>query len=337
MITNPFESDAFSVYVLSQAIQLLPNNYGRVREMGLMPENGVRSRNIMVEEKNGVLNLVPTQPVGSPGTPSQGGKRKVRTFAVPHIPLDDVIYPSDYQGLRAFGSDSVMAELNRIMNDKLQSLKNKHAITLEHLRMGALKGLILDADGTVLYDLFAEFDKTQQEVEFNLDTDTTDVRAKCWDVKRHVEDNLQGESMDGVHCLCDSTFMDSLVGHPNVKEAFLYQQSSAMREDVRKGFYFGGITFEEYRGKATRPDGTVADFIGAGEAHFFPTGTQNSFETVAAPADFMETANTRGQLFYAKTKPRDYNRGADIHTQSNPLPLCYRPAMLVKGYRNTKA
>ena len=43
MITNPFESDAFSVYVLSQAIQLLPNNYGRVRQMGLMPENGVRS------------------------------------------------------------------------------------------------------------------------------------------------------------------------------------------------------------------------------------------------------------------------------------------------------
>ena len=36
------------------------------------------------------------------------------------------------------------------MADHLQSMRNsnKHAITLEHLRMGALKGVILDADGS---------------------------------------------------------------------------------------------------------------------------------------------------------------------------------------------
>ncbi|WP_458695370.1 major capsid protein [Wolbachia endosymbiont of Phyllotreta cruciferae] len=33
-------------------------------------------------------------------------------------------------------------------------MRNKHAITLEHLRMGALKGIILDADGSELLNLY---------------------------------------------------------------------------------------------------------------------------------------------------------------------------------------
>ena len=49
-----------------------------------------------------------------------------------------------------------------------------------------------------------------------------------------------------------------------------------------------------------------------------------------APADFNETVNTLGQLLYAKQEPRKFERGTDLHTQSNPLPMCHRPALLVK-------
>ncbi|GAG30478.1 unnamed protein product, partial [marine sediment metagenome] len=62
----------------------------------------------------------------------------------------------------------------------------------------------------------------------------------------------------------------------------------------------------------------------------FPEGTMGTFATVFSPADFNETANTLGKPIYAKLKPRDYERGYDIHTQSNPLPICYRPATLVE-------
>ncbi len=57
----------------------------------------------------------------------------------------------------------------------------------------------------------------------------------------------------------------------------------------------------------------------------------NTFETVFAPADFTETVNTIGKEVYAKQEPRKFNRGIDLHTQSNPLPICYRPGELVKG------
>lgn len=49
-----------------------------------------------------------------------------------------------------------------------------------------------------------------------------------------------------------------------------------------------------------------------------------------APADFNETVNTLGQPLYAKQDSRKFERGTDLHTQSNPLPMCHRPGVLVK-------
>ena len=71
-------------------------------------------------------------------------------------------------------------------------------------------------------------------------------------------------------------------------------------------------------------------FIAAGEAHAFPLGTLDTFGTYFAPADFNETVNTLGQPLYAKQEPRKFDRGTDLHTQSNPLPMCHRPGVLVK-------
>jgi len=328
---NPFDTDAFNVYQLTSAINVLPNRYGRIREMNLFPVKPRRSRSIVLEEKHGVLTLIPSAPVGSPGGQNVSGKRKVRTFTVPHFPLDDVILPDEFQDVRAFGTDSQLRELADIINEKMQEMKDKHDITLENLRMGAVKGKIPDADGSLIYDLFNEFGITQNSVNFSLDTDSTDVRGKCFAVTRHIEDNLKGEIMSGVHCLCSGTFMDKLINHPNVYETFLYQSSGQLRDDVRKNFNFAGITFEEYRGKVDNPSGSQQNFIADGEAHFFPRGTNNTFFTAVAPADFNETVNTRGRLYYAKQMPRKFDRGVDLHTQSNPLPMCARPGVLVKG------
>jgi hypothetical protein len=59
-------------------------------------------------------------------------------------------------------------------------------------------------------------------------------------------------------------------------------------------------------------------------------GTVDTFGTYFAPADFNETVNTLGQPVYAKQAPRQFDRGTDLHTQSNPLPMCHRPGVLVK-------
>ena len=331
-MNNPFANPAFSMASLTAAINLLPNRYGRLEQLNLMPAKPVRQRQILVEERNGVLNLLPTQPPGSPGTVGRRGKRTLRSFVVPHIPHDDVVLPDEVQGLRAFGSETEAETLAGVIARHLDTMRNKHAITLEHLRMGALKGVILDADGSVLYDLYAEFKIAAKTIPFDLGTATTKVKPKCIATLAAIEDGLKGEYMTGVHCLCSPEFFAALTGHANVEKAFEHWQNGAILiNDVRRGFTFGGITFVEYRGQANDADtGDPRRFIAAGEAHAFPLGTLDTFATYFAPADFNETVNTLGKPLYAKQEPRKFDRGTDLHTQSNPLPMCHRPGVLVK-------
>ena len=328
---NPFDNPAFSMAEMTRAINVLPNHYGRVGQMAIFPERGVRTRQVLAEYKSGRLNLLPTRPLGADGTKHENEKRLVRSFLIPHIPYDAEILPDEYQSIRAFGSETELQQLSQVMNDKLLAMRNKHAITLEYLRMGALKGQVLDASGTVLYDWFDEFDLTQHVVKFGLANDKTEVIEKCMEVLDYMEENLEGEIMSGVHAMVSKEFFRKLITHPKVKEAYArWRDGEMLRSDMRRHFELGGITFEQYLGQASTANGTVRRFIEENKGHVFPLGTLDTFETVFAPADFLETANTIGQILYAKQEARKFNRGIDLHTQSNPLPICYRPKVLVK-------
>jgi hypothetical protein len=330
-VPNFFTSDAFNTISLTLGINRIPNMYGRLNELGLFPERGVPTRQIMVEEMQGVLNLLPTKPVGSPATVGTVGKRKVRSLMIPHIPHDDVVLPEEVQGVRAFNSENMLESQAAKMAEKLANMRNKHAITLEHLRMGALKGIILDADASTLYNLYTVFNITQKVINFEFTDADLEVISVCLSVKRHIEDHLFGEVMTDVRALVSPEFYDALTTHVSVKDAFkFYQQQQNLSGDYRKGFRFGEITFEEYRGQATDIDGNVRKFIAADEGHAFPMGTQTTFLNYFAPADFNEAVNTIGLPVYAKQEPRKMGRGWDIHTQSNPLPICHRPEVLVK-------
>jgi hypothetical protein len=261
------------------------------------------------------------------------GKRKVRTFRIPKLVYDEYVSPQEVQGVRAFGGNGQQA-MAALLNDKLETARSKHDITLEYLRMGALKGTILDADGSTIYNLFTEFGIVQKTVDFVLGTSTTKIADKCREVLRHIEDNLLGEVMQRVHVLVSPEFYDKLVTHAKVEAAYANWTAAAERlgGDLRSGFTFGGLTFEEYRGQSTDTSGSVARFIAANDGHAFPVGTVQTFSTFAGPADFNETVGSLGQVYYAKVQPAEFDRGYKVHTQSNVLPLCMRPAVCVRVY-----
>lgn len=334
-LLDPFKADGYSLTTLTSAINKLPNRFGRLEQLNLMPFKGITTRTAMIEEKNGVLNLVPTKPWGAPGTQNVSGKRKERTFAIPHMPLEDSILASDVQGIRSFGSENAAEPFTVKVQEKLQEMRDKIDQTLEWRRFGALKGIIYDADAsTVIYNLYTEFSIVQKTVDFALNSSSTDVRGKCLEVVRHIEDNLYGERMTGVRVLVSPEFLDALVVHANVKAAYAGWQAAQDRigGDMRNGFTFAGLTFEEYRASTAGSDGNQKKYITAKDGHAFPEGTVNTFATYAAPADFTETVNTIGLPFYAKMEAMKFGRGMDVHVQSNVLPLCSRPEILVRVY-----
>ncbi len=328
-IANVFASTMFKTVSLTEAFTKLPYKPGRIGAMGLFADQGVPTTVILVEEKAGILSLIPTAPRGGVGTIHPAEKRVVRAFTIPHIPLDDAVLADQVINVRAFGSENQLQGVAGVVNDKLASMKQDHEVTLEHLRIGALTGNILDADGsTVIYNLYTEFGVSQTAVDFVLGTTSTNIRAKCLEVKDAVEDNLGAASYDHVHCLCSPNFFRNLIDHDNVAAAYArWRDGEALRNDPRAGFEFAGIKFEEYKGSI----GAVS-FITDKDARFFPVGVPNMYKTYYAPADFIEAVGTVGQPFYAKQEALDLNRGVRLHTQSNPLPMCHRPAALVRGY-----
>jgi hypothetical protein len=214
----------------------------------------------------------------------------------------------------------------------------KHQITHEYRRVGALCGKVLDADASVMIDLFTEFGVVEQ-VEYFGAVITGGLNQHIRNVKRHIEDNLEGDVMTGIAALCSAEFYDSLLNDSEVKQA--YNAAAAMMrlnpniDDVRPAFYHQGVLFMEYRGVASQlnQDGstTARRFIPAGTARFFPLGTMQSAVSFAAPGDFLECLNMPGELYYAKAAPVRFDRGVDLHTQSSFLPMWTRPKTLVKA------
>jgi len=337
---NPFTATGFDIAAMTAAITKLPNLYNRVT--GMFPEQPINTTTVMIEQSNGTLNIVRSRERGAPADKLIADKRALRSLVIPHIPVADVVLPHEIQNVRAFGSESALETQASVLARKLKKMKNTIDQTREFLAVGALKGIILDADGSTLYNLFTEFGITSASnpgdvgkylsLDFVLDSDTTDVRAKCIAVKRHIEKNLRGERMTGVRCLCSSTFYDAFVGHPEVVEAFRYWQNNGqnLSDDYRSGFRFGGITFEEYNASWTDKDGNVRSAIATNKGICFPEGTGNTFETVVAPGNFLEAANTMGMPYYARQQEKPMGQGLDLWAEANVLPICKRPEVLVE-------
>ncbi len=334
VITNPFDAGGFSLAELTEAINLLPNRYGRVGQLGIFRDEGVTQRQIVLEESDGTLNLLPSVPPGGPPTLANRTQRRQRGFVVPHIPHDDVILPQDVQGIRAFGATDAADPLANLMERRLARMRMKHAQTLEFMRVNALRGQLRDGAGTVLYDWHVEFDIIQKTVDFALGTAGTEVAEKVREVVRHVETNLRGETTTGVHALVSPEFWDKLVKHASVKDAYRYFAATAggqpLRDDLRRGFPFAGMVFEEYGGTVTLSGGAAERLVPANDGIAVPLGTSDAFVSYYAPANLIEAANTIGLPLYARQVGRPDGRGIDLLTESNPLPVVRRPALAVR-------
>jgi len=322
-----FNDDAFSVSSLTAAINEQPHVPGRIGSLGLFQEEGVSTTSVTIEYNQGGLSLVPVGERGKPVSPQERDARNLRSFVVPHLKKDATLRADAIQNLRAFGSETDVETVQNVVNQRLGRMNRDLDATIEFHRVGAIKGLILDADGSsVIYDLYDEFGITQEVVSLALGNAGTNVRNKILDAVRKSEDKLGAAMVSGYRIFFGRNLFDAFTGHAKVEKAWdRWNEGEMLRNDPRGGFLFGGAFCEEYRGKV----GSQA-FIGDDEAYLVPEGVADLFITRFAPADYMETANTLGLPKYAKQEALRMNRGVEFEAQSNPLNLCTRPAAIIK-------
>lgn len=329
-----FKGSAFQSTELTASVSRAPFQPGRIGSMNLFEKDGIRTTTLQVERKGRQIALIPSKPRGGKATQHERDKRSMRNFEVPHMPYDDVIKADDIQGIRAFGSETELMGVAELTNEVLDSMRQDHEVTHEYYRIGAIKGVITDGDGTTtLYNLFTEFEIAQTAVDFVLGTAGTNVKGKIEEVRRAIQAALGALSFTGIHAFCGDTFWDKLVSHATVVAAYdRFQDGTFLRESQRGNdgagvFEFCGVTWENYRGKVGSND-----FVPAADCRFIPLGVRGLFIERYAPADMMEFVNTKGVPVYASQELQKHNKGVDIHTQSNAISLCTIPDVLVRGH-----
>jgi hypothetical protein len=329
------DNRGFSMTEITAAINLMPNRYDRITELGLFSDVPIHTNQATIELKNNSLTLLPTSQLDVPGKTSGPTERKILPLAIPQTLWEDTVLARDVMGIRQFGSDNIYETIQAKVLEKLDQAKSLFDMTDEYRKICALKGIVLDADGTSpLFNSFTFFDITKKSIDFKLGTTSTDVPAKICNVKRYIEDNLLGETMTGVRIFVGPVFYDRLKNHPSIMEIWKnWQGMETFRNaDQRKtGLVIEGVVFEEYRGIVPKPDGSgtikfLEDSMGVG----IPMGTRNTFKRFVSPAGYISTVNTLGKPYYARQQRLPDDTGIKLYAQSNTLPICLRPNLIVE-------
>lgn len=324
--------DTFSVAEMTAAVNKLPLTVTPVS--GMFESRGIRTTHLSFDLRQGRIVLIADQPRGSQPdyVTGQTEKRSVKVLTTAHLAQADTLSPEDIQDVREFGGENLMTA-ERAVNDKLLSLKRNLDMTLEFHRLGAVKGLVLDADGsTVLHDIYKTFEVRQTKLDLKFPATWQDnenpVLTGIMGAKRRIEAAMGGSPFNGIGAILGSSAYDMLTSHRLVREAYnlwAANQANFGNDDYRRrGFMYGGIRWIE----ASSVVGG-RKLVDDDKAHLFPTGP-GIWKMFYAPADWMETANTLGRDYYARMDAKDRGRGYDVEVQSNPLTLCMYPEALIE-------
>lgn len=333
MTTSRSFTNGFQLTDLTQDLMLIPNTWGLINELNIFSPESVSQHSVTVESTSGTLGLITDRVRGDRNNVSRDELRTLRSFPVPHFPLDDAVKPEDIQGVRAYGTSEAAETEANVIARKLERIRRNHAVTLEFARAQALtQGTIYAPNGTVSGNYYTEFGVTRKEIDFVLGTATTNLLAKSEEGIAHIQDNiLSGESVNNIIILCSPEFFSKLIDHASVKEAYKYYSSTQepLRQRLGTGVYrrfiHGSVEYIEYRGSYNGQR-----LIPVGEAYMLPQGTSDTFKTYFSPANRFSHVNTLGEQAYVWTMRDPNDSEITIQSESNFINLIRRPQCIVK-------
>lgn len=327
-----FRQDAFSMQSLLQALENVDYQPQFLGSLDLFEDEPQRVRAVSIEKRDNELKLIQTTPIGAPLPQLNPDLRSLRMFQTPRIAKGSTLQADDIQGIRAFGTESELQQVQVEIARRLARLTADVELTWEHMRLGAIQGVLLDADGSVIYDYFDEFGLTPpDEIEIDFAAlSAGELRPIIEGIVRSIRRSAKGAVTTGTRivALVGDDFWDALVNHEEVRTTYLnYQAAAALREaTLYTTFRFAGVDWINYQG--TDDNSTVA--IATDEAKFFPVNAPGLFKVAWGPAEFLPRVNQPGVPILPLTLPDPSGREAfvTVEVYSYPLFICTRPQAL---------
>ena len=326
--------NGFKVTDLTEELVSIPNEYGLINQLGIFDVEPVSQHTVTFEASDRVIGLIGDKVRGERNNVSKDGKRVMRSYAIPHFPLDDYITPQDVQGQRAYGEEGV-ERLASVQARKLTTIRKSHAVTLETARAKMItSGDIYAPNGTVVGNVYTDFGVTRKQVAMDLTNAATDILGKQREIVDHIQDNIMsGETPSEIIALCSPSYFDAYISQAGVKEAYKFYTST--QEPLRNGnwsqFRHGDITLIRYNGKFKDASGVSQALIPDGDAYYLPLDTSDTFKTYFSPANKFDLANTLGESGYLFVYEDGKGSKIEIESESNLINILRRPAIVVRA------
>lgn len=336
MITmDIFNNDAFSVTTMLDPVNQMPTEQGFLGSLDIFASEPVSTDTVAIGKKDGELNLIPTTLRAAPIEMLEPETKNIRNFTIPRIAKGSTIRSHQIANIRPeVGQTEAEAVATVIARDQ-QRLKQDVEYTWEFHRLGAIQGLLLDADGSVLVDYYDEWDISQPaEIDMDLTTlDDGNLRERIKDqISRPLKRALRtGQTVGRIIGLAGDDFFDALIKNPEVRATYLgwaeakeLRGNSDMPYDT---FKYGNVEWINFEGS----DNTDIR-IDSADAVIFPTGVQGMFRHVKGPGESFETINRMGRDVYpllVRDKDRDMWVQPEIY--SYPLMLNTRPDLILRA------
>ena len=335
-----FRNDAFNVVALTARVNDLPYVPGQIGQRGYFQEDGVATLTLAVERSaKETLRLVGPTPRGGQGETRTFHDGDLVNFTIPHFQREDSVLADEVQGRRAFGSvagndDQVESVLQRI-DMKVGVHLRDFDLTVEHQRVGAIKGIITNKAGGVMANLYTTFGITAPDP---IVLDLSDEELNLWDLGRQIqyryEDLIDGP-YDGIDAWMGRDAFDQFVKHKYNRDAYkiLQDRNLLLGKGPIDEVDLYGINWMRYRTGARATQANAGSpYLAANEVRFVPR-VQNSgaFLTRYGPADYMETVNTIGLPRYLKQWAMGNDKGVNLEVQMNVANICTRPDWLIAG------
>lgn len=339
MITlDIFNNDAFSVTSMLPVVNKMPFLPSFLGGLGIFTEVPVATDTVGVSMQQGRLTLIQTTQRAAPIEVQDPRGPNVRPFIIPRVAKGDKIRAAELANVLPMAGQTEVETVEQVLARRQQWLVQDVEYTFENMRLGAVQGKIIDADGTTeLVNYWTEWGISEPSaIDLNLDAGSpvlgalgTQVRAS---IVRPLIRAAGGSPATRVIGLAGDAFWDALISHAEVRTTFYnWQAASDLRtQSPFETFRYGGVDWINYRGS----DDNSAIAIPTDNATIFPTGVPGMFQHVMGPGETFETINRMGQRVYPLiVRDDDRNMWVQPEIYSYPLMLNTRPDLILKAVR----
>lgn len=344
LILDIFHQEEFQATQMTELVEDIDYVPYEIDAMGVFETEYLRTTTVTFYQRQGQLVRVPTTERGTPEPtrPRNGailkqieGHRLAERDTVRASEVQNLLAPQLPQATRLANAQELVAERQATLVDDINYTKEFH-------RLGALQGVVYDADGTTILDDWFDLWGITRPTDITFDFAAFKALEDQGDLRGLIEGQVVTPMMRAlkrrrrpgteVHSLCGDDFWTALSSSPAYERTML---TDAMRQALNNDrswetITMGGVTFHHYFGSDDK-----ALEIADNEAIFFPMGAKDVFKEYYLPGEGMNDINQKGLELYSVTSP-DYRPNlmewVDIYVKSYPVYACLCPQALFRGF-----